>query len=54
MFRCTCVLSLVGCQGGAQDTASRKYSGLYLEIVLDLAEGLSSRFTGEDTEAQSC
>lgn len=38
----------------AQGRASWKYSSFYMEIMLDLTEGLSSHFTGEDIEAQSC
>lgn len=50
---CTGALSWACCQGWAEGTASPKCSGSYTEIGLDLTEGLSSHFTGEDTEAQS-
>ena len=45
--------SQAGCQGRAQDTVSWKCSGSYLGRMLDLAEGLSSRFTDDDTEARA-
>lgn len=47
-------LSWACCQGWAEGTASPECSGFYMEIGLDLTERLSSHFTGEDIEAQSC
>lgn len=53
VLSCTCALSWAYCQGWAEGTAFPKRSGFYIEIALDLTEGLSSHFTGEDTETQS-
>lgn len=54
VLSCTSALSWACCQGWAEGTAPKKCSGFYMEIGLDLTEGPSSHFTGEDTEAQSC